>query len=65
MTPPTQTSNSVFKNIRDILENAKSRVYQSFNFIMVEAYWNIERIIEDIDIHYKYAKEFITQKVKN
>jgi len=41
----SQVSDSIFNNIRSILEDDRSRAYRSINFIMVEAYWNIGRII--------------------
>ena len=41
----SQVSDSIFNNIRSILEDARSRAYRSVNFIMVEVYWNIGRII--------------------
>jgi len=31
--------------IRNILENARSKVYRTVNFVMVQAYWNIGKII--------------------
>ncbi|MBC8385030.1 MAG: DUF1016 domain-containing protein [Candidatus Cloacimonetes bacterium] len=31
--------------IRDILENARSKVYRTVNIVMVQAYWNIGKII--------------------
>ena len=58
MTYPSQMSDSVFNNICDILENARSRVYQSVNFIMVEAYWNIGRIIVEVEQKGKGRAEF-------
>lgn len=33
--------NTFYKNIRDILKNARNKAYKQVNFIMVEAYWNI------------------------
>lgn len=34
-----------YQNIRDILEEARSSAYRSVNFAMVQAYWQIGRII--------------------
>ncbi|PIS30941.1 MAG: DUF1016 domain-containing protein [Candidatus Marinimicrobia bacterium CG08_land_8_20_14_0_20_45_22] len=45
MTKENQVTESVFQNIRSVLENARARTYRAVNFIMVEAYWNIGRII--------------------
>jgi len=58
MTLPSQIPDSVFDNIRNILEHARSRVYQSVNFIMVKAYWNIGRIIIEEEQKGKRRAEF-------
>ncbi|MFA4839479.1 MAG: PDDEXK nuclease domain-containing protein [Candidatus Neomarinimicrobiota bacterium] len=58
MTYQTQITDSVFQNIRNILENARAQVYRSVNFIMVEAYWNIGRIIVDEEQKGKRRAEF-------
>ncbi|ODS38646.1 MAG: hypothetical protein A7316_07265 [Candidatus Altiarchaeales archaeon WOR_SM1_86-2] len=34
-----------YYNIREILENARTTVYKAVNFMMVQAYWNIGRVI--------------------
>jgi predicted nuclease of restriction endonuclease-like (RecB) superfamily len=36
---------SVIKNIKSILNSARKKAYSAVNFAMVEAYWNIGRII--------------------
>lgn len=38
-------SKVIFKDIRLIVNNAKSKAYTAVNFAMVEAYWNIGRVI--------------------
>lgn len=38
---------SIYENIKDILANARAKAYSAVNFAMVEAYWNIGRIIYD------------------
>ena len=35
----------IYKQIKGILEEARSKAYRTVNFIMVQAYWNIGRII--------------------
>ena len=37
--------NTIFEEIRKILQEARNRVYKTANSAMVEAYWNIGRII--------------------
>ncbi len=36
-----------YESIKAILQEARNRVYQTANFAMVEAYWNIGRKIID------------------
>lgn len=38
---------SIYENIRGILSNARAKAYSAVNFAMVEAYWNIGKIIYD------------------
>ncbi len=40
--PPIDTT---YQNIREILEKARSTAYRAVNFVMVQAYWDIGRII--------------------
>lgn len=35
----------LYSQIRDILHKARNKAYRSVNFIMVEAYWNVGRLI--------------------
>ena len=41
----TKPIESTYQTIRGILEQARSRAYRAVNFTMVQAYWNIGRII--------------------
>jgi len=34
-----------YSQVQEILSQARSRAYRSVNFIMVEAYWNVGRLI--------------------
>ena len=38
-------SNQLYRKIKDILTNARQHAYREVNFIMVEAYWNVGRLI--------------------
>jgi predicted nuclease of restriction endonuclease-like (RecB) superfamily len=38
---------NVYKNIRETLEKARTKVYSAVNFTMIEAYWDIGRQIEE------------------
>ena len=35
----------LYSQIRDVIQQARSKAYRSVNFIMVEAYWNVGRLI--------------------
>ena len=35
----------VFNEIKNILITARNKVYQTANFVMVETYWNIGKLI--------------------
>ena len=35
---------SFYNEIKEILISARNKVYQTANFAMVEAYWNIENL---------------------
>ena len=37
--------NALYNNIRNVLVNARQKVYTSINSVMVEAYWDIGRQI--------------------
>jgi hypothetical protein len=37
--------NKLYGNIKQVIEEARSSVYRAANFAMVQAYWNIGRLI--------------------
>ncbi len=37
--------NETYTTIKNILEDARTRISHAVNFVMVEAYWNIGKII--------------------
>lgn len=39
------TVKDIYSDIRTILETARAQVYHTVNFIMIEVYWNIGRVI--------------------
>lgn len=39
--------NSLYQNVKNILEEARAKAYSSINFYMVQAYWNIGKMIVD------------------
>ena len=50
--------NTAYQNIRDILEEARSTAYRSVNFAMVQAYWQIGRIIVEEEQKGKERAEY-------
>ncbi len=47
-----------YKNVKEILEAARSNVYRAVNFAMVEAYWNIGRLIVEEEQRGKRRAEY-------
>ena len=40
-----QNLESVYNNIKNVLDEARSKAFRSVNFAMVQAYWHIGRLI--------------------
>ena len=53
-----------FKDIRQIIEQAKQKAYSAVNFAMVEAYWNIGRRIVEEEQKGKTRAEYGKRLVK-
>src|SRR5659263_256095 len=49
---------STYKSIREILEKARSVVYRSINFVMVQAYWHIGKVIVEEEQNGKEKAEY-------
>ena len=49
---------SAYNSIKSILENARSKAYRAINFAMVEAYWNIGRVIVEEEQKGKHKAEY-------
>ncbi len=60
MKPQLQKTNieSAYNSIKSILENARSKAYRAINFAMVEAYWNIGRVIVEEEQKGKHKAEY-------
>ncbi|MCL2155220.1 MAG: PDDEXK nuclease domain-containing protein [Leptospirales bacterium] len=55
-----QLANNIYQSIRDTLAAARSKVYTTINFAMVEAYWDIGRqIVEAVGNRAEYGKELL------
>ncbi|HPS90124.1 MAG TPA: DUF1016 N-terminal domain-containing protein, partial [Methanosarcina vacuolata] len=48
----------VYQQIRDVLTEARSQAYQAVNSAMVQAYWNIGRIIIEEEQHGELRAEY-------
>lgn len=54
---------SLYDNIKTVLDTAKAKAYSAVNFAMVEAYWNIGRLIvekQDGENRAEYGKQLIS-----
>lgn len=49
---------STYRSIREILEKARSVVYRSINFVMVQAYWHIGKVIVEEEQNGKEKAEY-------
>ena len=43
--PKEKLEKSIYLSIKDILTNAREKAYKAVNFAMVEAYWNVGKLI--------------------
>lgn len=58
----------VYKDVKNTLEEARSKTYASINFYMVKAYWQIGKIIneaQDGNKRAEYGRELINELSKN
>ena len=54
-----------YYSIREILENARSTAYKTVNFVMVQAYWNIGRVIVEDEQKGKERADYGNYLLKN
>ena len=54
-----------YKSVKDVLEAARSNVYRAVNFAMVEAYWNIGRLIVEEEQRGKTRAEYGKYLIKD
>ena len=55
---------SLYSNIRLILDNARKRAYSAVNFAMVESYWKIGRSIVEHEQHGEVRADYGTGLLK-
>jgi len=54
-----------YESVAEILRNARAKVYRAVNFTMVEAYWNVGRMIVEEEQKGKKRAEYGTFLIKN
>jgi ATP-dependent DNA helicase RecG len=54
---------SIYRRIREILESARSGAYRAVNFAMVQAYWQIGRVIVEEEQGGKAKAEYWVKKL--
>lgn len=60
----TKTESNLYKSVVDVLAKARSSAYRAVNFVMVQAYWEIGRLITEDELHGQradYGKEVLKQ----
>lgn len=57
---PVVTLDKVYEQIREILANARTQAYRAVNFAMVQAYWEIGRVIVEEEQHGKARSDYGT-----
>ena len=55
---------SIYSEVRHVIENARDDIYKSINFNMVLAYWNIGKIIVEEEQKGSNRAEFGTYLIK-
>lgn len=61
---PSKTIDTLFTEVKQIIHQAKNTMYQTVNFTMVQAYWNIGKIIVEEEQNGKQRAEYGKQLVK-
>lgn len=54
-----------YRNISEILQTARQNAYRAVNFVMVEAYWNIGRLIIEEEQQGKQRADYGTHLIRN
>ena len=61
----TPSFEGFYKRIKEILETTRTRIYQTVNFEMVQAYWNIGRIIAKEEQNGKERADYGSYLIEN
>lgn len=62
---PSKTVEMLFTEVKQIIEQARNTVYKTANFAMVQAYWNIGKIIVEEEQNGKQRAEYGKQLIKH
>jgi len=61
----TQNIDSLYQRVREILNNARNKVYQTANIEMLQAYWNVGRLIVEEEQNGKDRAEYGSFLISN
>lgn len=61
---PVTTIESLYSNVKQIIEEARSTVYKTANFAMVQAYWHIGKLIIEEEQNGKQRAEYGQEVIK-
>ncbi len=56
--------NNFYNSIKEVLEAARRNIYRTANFVMVQAYWNIGRLIIEEEQSGEKRAEYGKQMIK-
>lgn len=56
---------SLYNNIKNVIEEARNKVYRAANFSMVQAYWHIGKLIVEEEQSGKQRAEYGNELIKN
>lgn len=57
-TPPLKTIETLYSNIKQVIEEARNTAYRAVNFAMVQAYWHIGKLIIEEEQSGKQRAEY-------
>lgn len=61
---PAKTIESLYSNVKQIIEEARNNVYRAANFAMVQAYWHIGKLIIEEEQKGKQRAEYGQEVIK-
>lgn len=61
---PSRTIETLYSNVKQIIEEARNKVYRAANFAMVQAYWHIGKLIVEEEQKGKQRAEYGEQLIE-